>query len=132
MKKSKYHYQNIFLIDDDRLFIVKYHKIFTNLLQRINVDFSMSVATALVKLEDLHARDKFPELITLDWNLRLGNGALFLEKFKQQFANLYPNTRVLVISSMAQEIASEQQANYPFVMDVLPKPVSMKELAQRL
>ncbi|OJJ14044.1 hypothetical protein BKI52_44470 [marine bacterium AO1-C] len=132
MKNSKNHYQNIFLIDDDRLFIVKYHKIFTNLVQYVNIEFSMSAATALVKLEDLHTKSRFPELITLDWNLRMGGGELFLEKFEQQFAHLYPNTKVLVISGMAREIAAAKQADYPFVIDVLPKPVSMKELSQIL
>ncbi|HAS44824.1 MAG TPA: hypothetical protein DCS93_30370 [Microscillaceae bacterium] len=130
MKNSKNHYQNIFLIDDDRLFIVKYHKIFTNLIQYVNIEFSMSAATALVKLEDMQAKGRFPELITLDWNLRMGGGELFLEKFEQQFAQLYPNTQVLVISGMAHEIASKRLADYPFVIDVLPKPISMKELAQ--
>jgi len=132
MKSITSHYQNIFLIDDDRLFIVKYHKIFTNLVQYANIDFSMSAATALVKLEDMQVKGKFPELITLDWNLRMGGGDLFLEKFEQQFTHSHPNTKILVISGMAHEIISKRQANYPFVIGVLAKPVSMKELTQIL
>lgn len=132
MRNSKNHYQNIFLIDDDRIFIVKYHKIFTNLCQYSNIEFSMSAATALLKLEDMHKKGSFPQLITLDWNLRMGGGELFLEKYNQQFASLYPGTKVLIISGLAQEIVSQKHADFSFVIGVLPKPVSMKELSQVL
>lgn len=129
---NKNHYQNILLIDDDRLFILTYHKIFSNLTKQATIDFSMSTSTGLSKLEDMHESGIFPELITLDWKLKMGGGRLFLEKYQKLYANKYPKTKIVVISDLAQEIESQQDANFPFVSAILAKPVSMQELSKTL
>lgn len=128
----KTHYKNILLIDNDRMFIVNYHKIFSSIIKYANIEFSMSVTTALDKLHDMHKRGDFPELITLDWRLKLGGGAHFLEKFDQLYSTLYPQTRVLIMSEMVQENGVSQALDYPFVTATLPKPVTMRDLSSAL
>ncbi|EAY25779.1 response regulator [Microscilla marina] len=129
MAKIKNHYQNILLIDDDRIFIVTYHKIFSSIIKYANIEFSMSMATAIDKLHEMHKKGSFPELITLDWRLKLGGGEYFLEKFEQLYSAQYPQTKVLIISEMAQETEVSKALNYPFVTATLPKPLAMRDLS---
>lgn len=132
MAKIKNHYQNILLIDDDRIFIVTYHKIFSSIIKYANIEFSMSVVTSLDKLHEMHKQGNFPELITLDWRLKLGGGEFFLEKFEQLYAKIYPDTKVVVISEMSGEIEARKTSKYSFVRANLPKPLTIKDLVQVL
>lgn len=132
MAKIKNHYKNILLIDNDRMFIVNYHKIFSSIMKYANIEFSMSTTTALDKLHDMHKKGDFPELITLDWRLKLGGGAYFLEQFDQLYSTLYPETKVLIMSEMKQETEVNKALDYPFVKAVLPKPVTVRDLSSVL
>lgn len=124
-------YDHILIIDDDKTFIKVNHKIFSNITGCNNVNFKMSGTTALEFLADMHQVDQFPDLITLDWRMALGNGEDFLKAYEQKYKASYPQTKILIITEASQEVTDRTQS-LTFVAGVLAKPLQLAQLKQIL
>ncbi len=124
-------YQHILIVDDDKTFIKVNHKIFSNLTGCTNVNFKMSGTTALEFLKEMHAQNQFPDLITLDWKMELGNGMDFLKAYQEKYHAHYPQTSVLIITEASNEIKTQIQ-EFAFVKGVLAKPLQAVELSNIL
>ena len=127
MERAMNDYQHILIIDDDKTFIKVNHKIFSNLTGCTNVNFKMSGTTALEFLKEMHAQNQFPDLITLDWKMELGNGMDFLEAYQEKYYAQYPQTNVLIITEASQEVKT-QTNDFAFVKGVLAKPLQSTQL----
>lgn len=92
----------------------------------------MSGVTALQYLEECDLSDDFPELISMDWNMPLGNGSDFLEEYAKKFHQKYPQTKVLIISGVTPEMQLDQIMKYGFVLGFLPKPVNEQILSKTI
>lgn len=124
-------YQHILIIDDDKTFIKVNHKIFSSITGCTNVNFKMSGTTALEFLDDMHEQQQFPDLITLDWKMALGNGEDFLQAYAQKYQQNYPQTKILIITESSSEV-QKQTKDFAFVKGVLAKPLQPVQLKQIL
>ncbi|HAS39256.1 MAG TPA: hypothetical protein DCS93_02200 [Microscillaceae bacterium] len=122
-------YQHILVVDDDKTFIYLNYKLLSKITGCKKILLKMSGVTALQYLKECDQAQDFPELISMDWNMPLGNGNDFLEEYSKEFYKKYPETKVVIISGVTSEIQSEQIKNYDFVMGFLPKPVDEQTLA---
>ncbi|EAY27294.1 response regulator [Microscilla marina] len=124
-------YHHILIIDDDKTFIKVNHKIFSTITGCNNVNFKMSGTTALEFLAEMDKAAQFPDLITLDWRMSLGNGADFLKAYEQKYYANHPNTKILIITEASQEVAPSHQS-LDFVSGVLAKPLRANQLKEVL
>lgn len=125
------HYQHILIIDDDKTFIKVNHKIFSTITGCNNVNFKMSGTTALEFLAEMEQSGQFPDLITLDWRMSLGNGEDFLNVYKKKYSDKHPSTKILIITEASQEIDQTHQS-LDFVSGILSKPIRSATLKQVL
>lgn len=124
-------YQHILIIDDDKTFIKINHKIFSTITGCSNVNFKMSGTTALEFLAEMEQNGQFPDLITLDWRMSLGNGEDFLNAYKKQYSENHPETKILIITEASQEVTQSLQS-LDFVSGVLAKPIRSATLKEVL
>lgn len=122
-------YQHILVVDDDKTFIYLNYKLISKITGCNKILLKMSGVTALQYLEECDLSGDFPELISIDWNMPLGNGNDFMEEYIKKFQPKYPKTKVLIISGATSEQAMEQILQHDFVLGFLPKPVNEKTLA---
>jgi len=122
-------YQHILVVDDDKTFIYLNYKLLSKITGCKKILLKMSGVTALQYLEECDQAQDFPELISMDWNMPLGNGNDFLEEYSKKFYKKYPGTKVVIISGVTSEIQSEQIKNYEFIIGFLSKPVNEQTLA---
>ena len=125
------HYQHILIIDDDKTFIKVNHKIFSTITGCNNINFKMSGTTALEFLAEMDQNGQFPDLITLDWRMSLGNGEDFLNAYKKKYSGKHPSTKILIITEASQEIDQKHQS-LDFVSGILSKPIRSATLKQVL
>ena len=124
-------YHHILIIDDDKTFIKVNHKIFSTVTGCPNVNFKMSGTTALEYLKEMHQVNQFPDLITLDWRMALGNGEDFLKEYQQTYQSSYPETKILIITESSTEV-KQQTKSLDFVLGVLAKPLQPVQLKEVL
>lgn len=122
-------YQHILVVDDDKTFIYLNYKLLSKITGCKKILLKMSGVTALQYLEECDQAEDFPDLISMDWNMPLGNGNDFLEEYSEKYFPKYPNTKVVIISGVTAEIQTEQIEKYDFVIGFLPKPVNEQTLA---
>ncbi|OJJ23060.1 hypothetical protein BKI52_01530 [marine bacterium AO1-C] len=122
-------YQHILVVDDDKTFIYLNYKLLSKITGCKKILLKMSGVTALQYLEECDQAQDFPDLISMDWNMPLGNGNDFLEEYSKKFYQKYPGTKVVIISGVTSEIQSEHIKKYEFVIGFLPKPVNEQTLA---
>ncbi len=68
--------------------------------------------------------NKKPDLILLDLNMPLMDGWDFLDIYKKKYALLFPNTKILILSSTANPMDKERAKNDPLIIGFETKPLS--------
>ncbi|EAY28110.1 response regulator [Microscilla marina] len=125
-------YQHILVVDDDKTFIYLNYKLISKITGCNKILLKMSGITALQYLEECDLSNDFPELISIDWNMPLGNGNDFIQEYTKRFHPKHPQTKVLVISGATSEKQMSKVLQLDFVIGFLPKPVNEKTLANAI
>lgn len=123
---------HVMIIDDD----VMVRKLTSVMLQKA---FAMKTTTCLTNgLEGIQYLEKacmghsgtFPDLIFLDIHMPHMNGWNFLKLYTARFAELYPNTRVVLITTSLNKEELIKALDYPVVLTCLQKPVRISEVEE--
>lgn len=72
----------------------------------------------------------FPDLIFLDIHMPHMNGWNFLNLYTARFAQLYPNTRVVLITTTLDKEELIKALDYPVILTCLQKPVRISEVEE--
>jgi CheY-like chemotaxis protein len=73
-----------------------------------------------------------PSVLFLDLNMPIMDGWSFLEEFQRDYINLYPETKVYILSSSVDPEDQIRSKSYPFVKAFLSKPITKEILKQIL
>lgn len=128
MKKAK-----ILLIDDDPIFL----------------ELSKETLKGVSCLEEIncvnHARDAreyldscvqnrcpFPNVIFLDLHMPGIGGMEFAEFYSYRYAEQYPNTKLVMLSSSIRRKEKTKALEFPAVEDFIEKPITVKKLMKVL
>ncbi len=75
---------------------------------------------------------RYPQLILLDLNMPVMGGWEFLDDFsKDEYASVFKDTKVIVLSSTIDPRDIEKSKTYPMVIDFMSKPIT-KEMLEDL
>jgi CheY-like chemotaxis protein len=69
-----------------------------------------------------------PELIFLDLNMPMMDGWEFLKLFEEKYAPLFPNTKVIILSSTVNPLDWEKSKEHQVVIGFEKKPLSGETL----
>ncbi len=69
----------------------------------------------------------YPQIVFLDLNMPIMDGWEFLDAFNN-FKDLFPNTKIIVLSSSIDPKDINKSKNYSMVLDFLPKPITVEML----
>lgn len=69
-----------------------------------------------------------PELIFLDLNMPMMDGWEFLKLFEEKYAPLFPNTKVIILSSTVNPLDWEKSKEHQVVIGFEKKPLSVETL----
>jgi CheY-like chemotaxis protein len=69
-----------------------------------------------------------PELIFLDLNMPMMDGWEFLKLFEEKYAPLFPNTKVIILSSTVNPLDWEKSKEHQLVIGFEKKPLSVETL----
>ena len=71
-----------------------------------------------------------PEFIFLDFNMPYMGGIEFLEVFTRKYAPIFPNVRVAILSSSADENDIDEARKYDVVIDFVEQPICISKLEE--
>lgn len=128
MKKAQ-----ILLIDDDTLFLFLTEKTLAKYPGQISIKSIDNVKEALAYLESCKAGEhEFPDGIFVDLNMPGMCGMDFAGLYNEQYAPLYPDTKLIMLTSSISRREKEQAMTIPAVKDFMQKPLTREKLAQLL
>ncbi len=120
----------ILCVDDDPITLMLCKKVIAK------ANFSSVIESAkdgieALKFFDSNKDDKvnedYPQIIFLDLNMPIMDGWEFLEEFNN-FKELFPHTKIIVLSSSVDPKDINKSKNYSMVLDFLPKPITVEML----
>lgn len=131
-------FEKILCVDDDPITLMLYKKVI------VNANFSKEIASAqngeqaLLYFENLKIEleknkdTEIPKLVFLDLNMPVLNGWEFLDLFtKKDYSSIFPETKIIVMSSTIDPLDIEKSKMYPMVVNFLSKPIT-KEMLHNL
>ena len=120
----------ILCVDDDPITLMLCKKVIAK------ANFSSVIESAkdgieALKFFDSNKNDKvnedYPQIIFLDLNMPIMDGWEFLDEFNN-FKELFPHTKIIVLSSSVDPKDINKSKNYSMVLDFLPKPITVEML----
>lgn len=125
--------KNIFLIDDDKLFIFLLKKTIGLTGINTNVTDFIDGRKALEYLSDnASSADKLPDVIFLDLRMPIMDGWEFLEEYGAIVEKLSKKNKLFVFSSSISPFDIEKAKNNPNVTDFIIKPILKEKFIEIL
>lgn len=122
--------KKVLIIDDDDL------SIFLMGLTIDDIDFIKaydSVNSGWEALKYLEKTDTdAPEVIFVDLNMPEMDGYEFIQRYEENFANIYPKTKIIVVTSSQRESDKTRSLSFKTVQGYIHKPLEEKEIRKIL
>lgn len=113
-------------VDDDSITIMLSKMVLTRAAYAKEVVTAQNGEEALHYLDSLIANQAtvVPNLIFLDLNMPIMGGWEFLDAFSEaKYREVFPNCKVIVLSSTIDPKDIEKSKSYSMVLDFMPKPI---------
>lgn len=128
-------FTKILCVDDDGITLMLCKKVIAKAEFASQIETSNNGEEALQYFENLK-KDKEannivsePQLIFLDLNMPIMNGWEFLDIFsKSDYYTIFPEVKVIVLSSTIDPRDIEKAKQYPMVLNFLSKPITIEML----
>jgi CheY-like chemotaxis protein len=124
---------NIMIIDDDELFLSLTELIFEDCPYLERIYCMSSPFAAREHLESCVADGvPFPEVIFVDIKMPKMNGFEFADLYTRQYADNYPGTKLVMLSSSISSKDKSKGLEIPAVKDFIEKPLTEQSLMRLL
>jgi len=128
----------VFCVDDDPITLMLCKMVINKAAFAAEIITAQNGEEALNYFDDLKLNNlgseikKYPQLVFLDLNMPVMGGWEFLDHFaNEEHKKLFPNCKVIVLSSTIDPDDIKKAKNYPMVLDFVSKPIT-KELLEEL
>lgn len=125
----------ILCVDDDAITLMLCKKVIAKAEFASQIETSNNGEEALMYFENLKKEKEAsnivsePQLIFLDLNMPIMNGWEFLDIFsKSDYYSIFPEVKVIVLSSTIDPRDIEKAKQYPMVLNFLSKPITIEML----
>lgn len=128
MKKPK-----ILLIDDDELFLTLTKRTLGRSAFLKKISCISHVKEAREYLDAcVENESRFPDIIFLDIDMPGIGGLDFADLYSRRYAALYPNTKLVILSSSISRKDKAKSMKIPAVKEFVQKPLTEEKLQQLL
>lgn len=128
-------FTKILCVDDDAITLMLCKKVIAKAEFASQIETSNNGEEALMYFENLKKEKEAnnivsePQLIFLDLNMPIMNGWEFLDIFsKSDYYTIFPEVKVIVLSSTIDPRDIEKAKQYPMVLNFLSKPITIEML----
>ncbi|HCQ13089.1 response regulator [Flavobacterium sp.] len=128
-------FTKILCVDDDAITLMLCKKVIAKAEFASQIETSNNGEEALQYFENLKKEKEAnnivsePQLIFLDLNMPIMNGWEFLDIFsKSDYYTIFPEVKVIVLSSTIDPRDIEKAKQYPMVLNFLSKPITIEML----
>jgi CheY-like chemotaxis protein len=128
-------FEKILCVDDDPITLMLYKKVISNANFSKAIDSAQNGKQALNYFDNLKSdkennlETSIPQIVFLDLNMPILSGWEFLDIFtNNDYASVFPDTKVIVMSSTIDPKDIEKSKSYPMVIDFLSKPITKEML----
>lgn len=128
-------FTKILCVDDDAITLMLCKKVIAKAEFASQIETSNNGEEALQYFENLKREKEAnnivsePQLIFLDLNMPIMNGWEFLDIFsKSDYYTIFPEVKVIVLSSTIDPRDIEKAKQYPMVLNFLSKPITIEML----
>lgn len=122
--------EKVLCIDDDPISVMLCSKVIERSDFAAQTDSANNGKSALSFLEGLVKAETitYPEIILLDLNMPIMNGWEFLEIYERNFASLFTDTKIVVLSSTIDPEDVNRTKEFSSVLTFISKPITKTSL----
>ncbi len=122
--------EKVLCIDDDPISVMLCSKVIERSDFAAQTDSANNGKSALSFLEGLVKAEtiSYPEIILLDLNMPIMNGWEFLEIYERNFASLFTDTKIVVLSSTIDPEDVNRTKEFSSVLTFISKPITKTSL----
>jgi CheY-like chemotaxis protein len=123
----------IMIIDDDELFL-SLTELFLEKVPYLDEILTMNGGTEAQEFLDSRTarNDPFPDVILVDINMPKMNGFEFAQLYNEHYADKYPDTKLVMLSSSISSKDKARGMQIPGVQDFIEKPLTEGTLRRLL
>ena len=122
--------EKVLCIDDDPISVMLCSKVIERSAFAAQTDSANNGKSALSFLEGIIKAETitYPEIILLDLNMPIMNGWEFLEIYEENFASVFIDTKIVVLSSTIDPEDVNRTKEFSSVLTFISKPITKTSL----